>query len=102
MDNHDFLHLIESSRDPDKARLDAAVRRGITRGKNEKWDRKKFLALAAACAFTVGMCCAFTLIPYTPLPLGCGKLLRDTGAAVSLSGRLKEMSDKFKLYYGGN
>jgi len=63
MNRDSFVRYIESSRDCDQNRLDAAIDRGLRRARSIRFDGKKLFMLAAACVFTLVMCVTVNLPP---------------------------------------
>jgi len=103
MNRDSFMRYIESSRDCDQNRLDAAVDRGIRRAKNIRFDRGKIFMLAAACVFTLVMCFTVNLPPLKTAVDGYyrnwNKLPQSSTEA--LDGYIKDIAGNVMRYLGG-
>ena len=103
MNKDSFLRHIESDRDCEKDRLDEAVKKGLSRAKGERFDSRKFLALAAACVFTLVMCFTVNLRPFRT---AVDEYYRNwdkipPGSVEALDGYITEISANVRRYLGG-
>jgi hypothetical protein len=98
-----FLRCIESSRDCDPERLDAAVNRGLRRAKNDRLDTKKIFMLAAASVFTFAICIAINIMPF---PTAVERYYRNReksmpGSSEMLNCYIKDITVNLEKYLGG-
>jgi len=103
MNRDSFLRHIENSRDCEPARLDIAVNSGLRRAKNDRFDSKKLLMLAAASVFTFVMCITLNASPYEAAVEGYYQNRQKImpGSAEALDGYIKDIASNFQKYLGG-
>jgi len=104
MNKESFLSYVESTRDCEESRLDAAVNKGLRKARNEQTDFRKVLMLAAASVFTIVMCFSVNL---QPIKSAADGYYRNRSAMMSdssemLDGYIKDIADTILLYLGGN
>lgn len=92
--NYDaFLAFVEENRGCEEEKLDAAVREGLrrARARNGRVDSRRIFTLAAACVFTVAVCCTTNLLSFTGASEGYYESRRKTmpGASAALDTYIK-------------
>ena len=98
-----FLKYIEGSRDCDAALLNAAVKKGMLRAKDDTFDYRKLVGLAAACVATVFLCFAANTEPVKSAAsdfIHDGSSMTELGS-VTLFEYLNDMVNSIKDYLGG-
>ena len=103
MNNDEFLRYVDNNRDCEQDRLDIAVKKGLIRARNDRFDTKKFLTLAAACVFTFAMCITINLKPFNTAAeayyQNWNRTMPDIASA--LDGYINDIANNFKRYSGG-
>jgi hypothetical protein len=104
MNKESFLSYFENTRDCEEAALDAAVKKGLYKAKNDRTDFRKLLALAAACVFTLAICFSVNL---RPVKLAAEEYCQRRSAMIPVSGEvlesyIKDINDTIERYLGGN
>ena len=101
-----FLQHIEKSRDCEQNLLDMAVKRGICRARDDRFDSKKLLKIAAACILAFTFCITVSLEPFKAaadgyykswneaMP-GCSEIL--AGYVNDLAGTIRELFENFSF-----
>jgi hypothetical protein len=105
MNKDSFLSYIEKSRDCEEARLDAAIKKGLYKAKNDQTDFRKLLALAAACALTFAM---FFSINLNLQPINSvveeyyqSRAAKMAGSSEALEGYIRDITGAIEFYLGG-
>jgi len=103
MDRDSFLRRVESSRDCDERRLDAAVSAGLRRARHDRLDARKFFALAAACALSVVALFAINSRPFAAAAEAHFESWHGMapGSAEALSCRAQAAARNIELHLGG-
>ncbi|MDR0497907.1 MAG: hypothetical protein LBH42_09855 [Treponema sp.] len=103
MNENSFLRYVEKTRDCEHDLLDAALKSGLHRVKNDRFDSKKLFMLAAASVFTFAMCLTVNLIPFTPVIEGYYRNRQKTMPVSSevLNGYVKDITSNLDKYLGG-
>jgi hypothetical protein len=104
MNKETFLSYVDSTRDCEESRLDAAVNKGLYKAKNDRTDFRKVLMLVAACVFTVVICFSLNL---RPIRSAAEKYYQSRSAMMSdsselLGGYIKKIADTIVFHLGGN
>jgi len=102
MDNNTFLRFIANSRDCEHFRLDDAIKKGINRARNDRFDSKKILRLAAACVFTFVMCVTINLRQFKVAAeeYYLNRYRAMPGSAEVLDGYMNSIVTNFKRFIG--
>lgn len=87
----------------EEAPLDAALRKGIFRAKNDRLDSRKLLRLAAACVVTAALCLGVKLGALQSVSGEYHRFRNESipGGGEALSGYIKDMTENFTGYLGG-
>ena len=103
MNKDPFLRYIENDRECEQDRLGIAVNRGLQRAKNDRFDSKKMLMLAAACVFTFVMCITVNLKPLKMAVEGYYLNWNKTmsGSTEILDGYISDIAGNLKKNLGG-
>ena len=98
-----FLRYVENDCDCKQNRLDIAVNRGINRAKNDRFDTKKLLMLAAAGVFSFASCFTVNLKPFVIVAEEYCRNWNKTmpGNAEVLDGYIKDITVNVNKYLGG-
>jgi hypothetical protein len=104
MNNESFLSYIENTRDCEESKLDAAMKKGLYKAKNDRTDFRKLLALAAAGVFTLAICFSVNLMP---VKLAAEEYYKKRsammpGSSEALEGYIKDITETIEKYLGGN
>jgi hypothetical protein len=103
MNKDSFLRFVADSRDCGQTRLDAAINRGLYKARNDKFDLKKMIKLAAACVFTFVMCITVNLRPFKAVAdeYYQNRYKAMPGSAEALEGYIKDITVNLEKYLGG-
>ena len=98
-----FLRCIGNSRDCDQDRLDAAVKRGLRRARNDRFDTKKLFMLAAASVFMFAICITIHLMPFSTVVERYYQNRQKImpGSSEVLNGYIKDITVNLEKYLGG-
>jgi hypothetical protein len=98
-----FMWHIENTRDCGMAALDAAVKKGISRARSDKFDSGKLFKLVAASVFTLAVCFVVNLKPFESLAERRHQNWNNMapGTADVLDGYIRNIADSFYKYLGG-
>ena len=98
-----FLRQIEKNCDCEQEKFDMAVNRGLHRAKNERFDPKKIITLAAASFVTFFMCVIVNLNPFEATVESYYKNMNKAmpGAAEALIGYLNDITENIVKHLGG-
>ena len=97
-----FVRYVKETRDCAAGQIDAAMRKGIDRAKNDKLSPSKLFRLAAACAATAALCFALYAMPLaevTGTRPDNGFMTRENVEA--LSEYTRTLADTVIRYLGG-
>ncbi len=97
-----FLQFIENSRDCEQFQLDKAINKGINRAREDRFDSKKMLMLAAACVFTFVMCITVNLKPFQAAANEYyqNRNKHMPGSAEVLVGYINDVANNLKRFIG--
>jgi hypothetical protein len=98
-----FLRYIENDRDCKQNRLNIAVNRGISMAKNDRFDTKKLLMLAAAGVFSFALCFTVNFKPFAAVAEEYCRNWHKTmpGIAEILDGYINDIAGNVNKYLGG-
>jgi hypothetical protein len=103
MNKDSFLRYIENDRGCAEDRLDLAVKKGLRRAKNDKFDYKKVFKLAAASVFTLALCIIINFMPFSTVAERYYESRQKMmpGSSEVLSGLFKVIACNIEKYLGG-
>jgi len=103
MNKDSFLRYIENDRDCEQDRLDIAVNKGLNKAKNDKFDTKKLIMLAAASVFTFAICININLMPLSTVVERYYESRQKImpGSSEILNDYIKDIVSNLEKYLGG-
>ncbi|MDR2924338.1 MAG: hypothetical protein LBU85_13505 [Treponema sp.] len=102
MNKDSFLRFVADSRDCGQTRLDTAINRGLRMARNDRFDFKKIVKLAAACVFTFLMCITVNLSPFKAAAdeYYQNRYKAMPGSAEALEGYMKDIAESLRKIIG--
>ncbi|MCL2267036.1 MAG: hypothetical protein FWC17_04640 [Treponema sp.] len=98
-----FLQQVQNNCECDQKLLDMAVRKGFYRARNDRFDSKKLLKLAAACVFSFSIFISLNLEPFKAMADGYYRNWNKAqpGCSELLAGYINSITGNIKNHSGG-